>query len=395
MSTASERIFNSLIQHQMLLIKYFRSQKTEMLKILDNDNDKLFLQIYSDLKDMTKSLTKTEEERWVRLFRKIKELRKNNIEIFKSKFKDDLQNIIDKELKYILDLFQKEIPLELQYEEVKDKDKIIPFALIHGKTFDRWFSEFEYRDNQIIQNAITQGFSQGLTATQIIEMIEGKRLLRYNDGELQKSRRNAVSLINTVGLGIAGYAMNMFTQANSKYVVAWRYEAILDGRTSLFCAEHDGRIYSIELVTAPYPPNHPNCRSRAVYIFSTDTVGNRIVTKDRDGKTRVIDFGKEAKYKYPDKWKSLSDTQKQKYIDEMRLDWFDENIGGLPQDIKYSDWFAKQSATFQRTYLGNTRYELYSKGGLKFNQFVDYDGSTILLDDLYRLYPNAYAKAGI
>ena len=58
-------------------------------------------------------------------------------------------------------------------------------------------------------------------------------------------------------------------------VVAYEYSAVLDDRTTAICESLDGAIYAdnSEVWTGSpryIPPNHYNCRSLLIPIFSTD-----------------------------------------------------------------------------------------------------------------------------
>lgn len=362
---AQTQIYNSQIQHQMLMLKYFKSKDTEMFKILDNDNDLLLYTINKELKEMSNDYTRSQENKWQSLYKKIDKLRYAPIKEFQTTFRKELDTVIIKELKYILELMNSAIPLEIEYKE-PNTDKIIPFGLIYGSTFDNHFKQFEFRDSEMIKNTISRGFSQGLTSEQIIKSVEGSRNLNYQDGVLQTSRNNADAIITTLGIGVANSTMDLFARANPVVFNAWKYEAILDNRTTKFCIDHDGLIYSVLDFSAPYPPNHYRCRSKAVYIISMGLIGNRIILKDSKGNTKQIDFRQEARLNSPDKWKGMSDTDKNSAVEKLRTEWFNENIGALPKDVNFKDWYASQPEEFKKIYESKNKittkelYKLYT-----------------------------------
>jgi len=55
-------------------------------------------------------------------------------------------------------------------------------------------------------------------------------------------------------------------------VTAMQYSAILDGRTTYFCREHDGEVIAIDdpRIQSLQPPNHFNCRSLFAPVFRQD-----------------------------------------------------------------------------------------------------------------------------
>lgn len=61
----------------------------------------------------------------------------------------------------------------------------------------------------------------------------------------------------------------------------------------------------------------------------------------------------------------------------------------------YGEWLARQPAAFQKEVLGPARYELFSKGDLSIDRFVDDNGRQYTLDQLKNLEPHAFELAGI
>lgn len=71
-------------------------------------------------------------------------------------------------------------------------------------------------------------------------------------------------------------------------VVALQYQAILDGRTTYFCMEHDGEIIEIDdpRINQIYPPNHYNCRSLFSSVFRGDEYEANWGTKSQNDKIK-------------------------------------------------------------------------------------------------------------
>ena len=61
----------------------------------------------------------------------------------------------------------------------------------------------------------------------------------------------------------------------------------------------------------------------------------------------------------------------------------------------YAEWLARQPAAFQKDVLGPARYELFSKGELSIDRFVDDDGKTLTLKQLREREPMAFERAGL
>jgi SPP1 gp7 family putative phage head morphogenesis protein len=67
-------------------------------------------------------------------------------------------------------------------------------------------------------------------------------------------------------------------------ITQYEFSAVLDGRTSKICRNHDGNIYDITDVKVGlnYPPMHPNCRSTTLVVLSSDKL--KTGTKARTGR---------------------------------------------------------------------------------------------------------------
>jgi hypothetical protein len=72
-----------------------------------------------------------------------------------------------------------------------------------------------------------------------------------------------------------------------------------------------------------------------------------------------------------------------------------ELVGQVPQSVKYSDWLADQTTAFQDHVLGPTRGALFRDGGLELSRFINTRGDRLNLDQLRRLEPAAFRKAGL
>lgn len=124
------------------------------------------------------------------------------------------------------------------------------------------------RDLQVVIGAgLTAGTSQEKMATQIRE--------RFDVGKYKSMR-----LVRTE----TNYFQNQAELQSYKDegVKFYRYEAIMDGRTSDICSELDGKVFRIGDATEGenYPPMHPNCRSDTTIVFEEEAALERVYTKE-------------------------------------------------------------------------------------------------------------------
>ena len=57
-------------------------------------------------------------------------------------------------------------------------------------------------------------------------------------------------------------------------------------------------------------------------------------------------------------------------------------VGQVSAGTTYADWFASQSARYQREWLGDRRYRLYKEGGYSLDRFTDPRQREYTLDEL-------------
>lgn len=71
-----------------------------------------------------------------------------------------------------------------------------------------------------------------------------------------------------------------------------------------------------------------------------------------------------------------------------------DGVAPVNSKTSYPEWLARQPASFQKDVLGRTRYELFSKGKLDIDKFVD-NGRTLTLDQLREREPESFDRAGL
>lgn len=69
--------------------------------------------------------------------------------------------------------------------------------------------------------------------------------------------------------------------------------------------------------------------------------------------------------------------------------------GQVPEDMTYQDWLRKQPVERQDDILGKAKGQLFRKGGLTLDRFIDRNGRELNLAELRAKNAAAFAKAGI
>lgn len=195
---------------------------------------------------------------------------------------------------------------------------------------------------------IRAGISDGRTTPDIVRALRGTKANGFSDGKLNQTRTETAALVRTTRTHLSSEAyQRIYASMGVTHVVVC---AVLDGRTSLYCATHDGMRYRLG-TQFPTPPYHYNCRT----VLLPD-IGSAAF------KVRPFVASKHAAA-------NMSAAEQ------------DATIGQTTNQT-YAQWFADQSAAFQKEWLGPTRYLLYKKGGYPLDRFTDPRGAAYTIEQL-------------
>lgn len=279
---------------------------------------------------------------------------------------------------------------------------------IRGAVLSQWTSKFANDEVRRVEQAMRLGILEGEDIEGLIARIRGTRALGFADGVLQIGRREAALLARTSVNAITNAARETFFNENEDLITGLKWVAVLDGRTTLICANRDGRVTALPGHELPdgvrplippgaRPPAHPNCRSQMVaWLDAIGMVGTRpFVTSTLDGKERRVHFRTLAREQAGAKWQSMSRSQRNALVTKARNGWLDEHVGFAPSETFYEDFMRRQSATFQDEWLGKTKGALFRRGGLSLDEFVDEVGNEFTTDQLLARHRSAFIRAGL
>lgn len=233
-------------------------------------------------------------------------------------------------------------------------------APVMGQLLDEMVAEIPHRTRRQVYSTIRQGVAEGQTSQQIARALRGTRALKYKDGVLQTTRNDAERMVRTGRNHISNISYDETYRALGVEEVVWT--STLDGRTSKVCASRDGQRYEVG-GGHPSPPAHPNCRSVLAPSFAGDIQGKR---------------------PYVRAFKPVGQIPKDQRSDNM--------IGQVSAKTTYADWFARQPASFQRDWLGESRYRLYKQKSYTLDRFVDPIKGKLTLDELRQRDRQTFAE---
>lgn len=272
----------------------------------------------------------------------------------------DLEPFGEAEADFTARTLAKDIALETAVpatEQIIAATKARPFT---SRLLKDELKDFPIQQAKHIRNSVAIGFTEGRTNQQIIQDVVGTADLKFKDGAMQLTRNTAKRLVRTSIQHTAAVAQEETYKANPDIIKQYAWVSVLDSRTSPTCQKRDGQVYTVG--KGALPPAHPNCRSTTVPVFKGETV---MV----DGVQRLdLEHG----------------TRSSK-----------GTTGGKQVNISnnYNTWLGKQSKAFQVDALGSSKAELFRKGGLTVDKFVDRLDNPLTLEELQATYPTAWEKA--
>ncbi len=233
-------------------------------------------------------------------------------------------------------------------------------AAVHARPFNNrllkdYLKDFSAEQGKRVRDAVSMGFYEGKTTQEIVRGVIGTRSRKYKDGLLNVTRTSGERMVRTALAHTASVAKNKVFEDNDDLIPYYEWVSTLDGHTSPICQKRDGLVWVVN--KGPLPPAHYNCRSTTSPLFKEDVklVKNKLVKLDQGGKRA-------------------------------------SRGGPVSADLNYNDWLGKQSKEFQIGVLGKTKADLFRKGGLTLDKFVNNRDQTLTLDQLKTTYPTAWAK---
>jgi SPP1 gp7 family putative phage head morphogenesis protein len=329
MPSAEEVYQDKQIGHGIYITRYSTGLTNRFVKELnDGMNEILSKYVAKDPKTKRGVLSTNQQVQT-----ELRELYKD----LKSKYTAEMREYINFELEYQIKNTDGIAGIELRNIDATDVTNIIKQTPI-GKyeTMAAWFKAADSSTYNTIASAINRGWDEGRSIDDIVKELRGTRKLNYTDGLLQTSKNNAKSFVRTSVKAMETQSQVELWEANSDIVKKYEWVSVLDGRTSIICAERDGNVY--EVGKGPLPPAHPNCRSSVTPVFNKDA-------KQSD----------KARY-------SVSGKQ--------------------PEQTTYRDFLSRQPAWFQKEVLGTARYEAFKKDKNIIDKFVTPAGGIYTVEEL-------------
>ena len=354
MATVNELLRDLNIGHQVDLTQYANDQVRKVISLLNQSDSELFAQLTQALERMP-----AESFTVQRLEQQLLAVREMNAALYRrmlSGFSVDLKDLAQHELGFqgqmLLTVPPVSVPLvALAPETVYAAVLARPFQ---GRLLSEWTLGLGADRMARIRDTIRIGFVNSEPIAQMVGRLRGTRAKGYADGLLDISRRNAETVVRTAVSHTANVARDSLYQANSDLIKAIQWVSTLDARTSGICRARDGKQYTCD---AHSPIGHSlswlggpgqahwNCRSSSTPVLKS--------------------------------WKELGLD-----MNEMPEGTRASMDGQVAANLRYGDWFGKQSAARQDQIVGVTRGRMFRAGEMSFDQFSNNKGRLLTLKEL-------------
>lgn len=356
MASVNEELQHAAIDHSIDLTRYSNSVIRRMVALLNRTDADLFSRLSAALESMPHDAFTV--ERLDALLQSVRQINSQAFNAIRNELEGELRDLVAYEAGYQQQLFASTLPVELSVATVA-VDQVYSAALarpFQGVLLRESLAGLEANKARMVRDAIRIGFVEGQTIQQMVQRIRGTRALQYTDGLMETSRRDTAAMVRTAVSHTANFTRTKFYEENNDLLKGEKFLATLDSKTTIRCASLDAQIFPVG--KGPIPPLHWQCRSTRVGIV-------------KSWKELGIDLPESA----PSTRASMS--------------------GQVPEDMTYQDWLRKQPVERQDDILGKAKGQLFRKGGLTLDRFIDRNGRELNLAELRAKNAAAFAKAGL
>jgi len=345
--SSNDFLVDAGVRHQIFVQRYAGGQVKELVKYLTDMADDLELKV-------AQAATMSEAKKLGTQLEEIRRIIDDGLESMQSGLLKSSDDLAEYEGEFAVRTITTAATIDATLPDsallraiVTDK----PMQLQAGKavqelTIDRAVGTFSKKKATEVKRIIQTGFINGTPTGQLVSQ------LRSTTGRL---KREAEALIRTTTAHISSEARQEIHMANADIMAGEKFVATLDSRTTIVCGLNDGKIFPVGKGTPA--PRHWQCRSVRVPVLKPEY--------------QIAGFeGTRAS-------KGSSFT------------------GQVSAKTTYEGWLKRQSASFQDEALGRERAQLFRRGGLSLDKFVDDSGVTYTLERLRELEKLAFERAGL
>lgn len=335
--TPNEQLLNAQTLHAVGLERYKAGTVRKIIALLNNAESDLIETIAARLIKIERGfdLSKANTKRLEGLLKAVREDRSALYAALKNNLSDEVVEFARLEVATQIAMSKEALgaAVVLNRPALSNLKTIALSQPFRGRLLREWAASLEASDVRRVSDAIKVGIVEGQTTDQIVRRIRGTRAQKYKNGILETSRRETQTIVRTAIAHVANRSRESLWSENKHLIEGVQWVSVLDSRTSAVCRSRDNNLYPVN--SGPRPPAHFNCRSIVVAAF-----------KD-----------------------SIPDTRA-------------SSMGPIPASRSYEDWLRAQSKDVQEDILGVKKADLFRKGGLSLDRFIDKTGKELTLSEL-------------
>lgn len=326
-------IQDALTKHQIFVQRYAKGNEKQAAKFID----RLVKQVVGKLSG--EDLTDFARARYEQTLVELKSIVAGMSETYDEALLAEIQKFGEYEAEFNFDVLDNNLAVDLtrpspEMIQAAMATDIMQLEPTKGYTIREALREFSTRKANHIVQLVRDGSALGQTTQEIIANIQ-----EY----APTMQRQASTLARTITNHISTSAREITMRENDDVIEGYKWIATLDGRTSVICMARDGQVYQ-DIDRNPKPPAHFSCRSSITFVIKPE-----------------YDLGAEGEYT------------------RASMD------GQVSDKTNYNDWLKRQDAEFQDHVLGKDRADIFRKGNLTLDKFVDASGQELSLDRLKEL----------
>lgn len=391
--SANEALLDSLIRHQIYLLRFSGGLRNDTLKILDATEKDIVKEIRRRLKNTRNLATPAGVKRLKALKKVIKKIRTEAWKEVRTTWSKELKELAKAEALFLSGAVTATsvVAVDVVLPPVSILNSIVTSRPFEGKVLSEWAKSIERSDVARINDQIQIGVTQGQTTTQIARRVVGTVGQRGVNGVTEITRRNAQTITRTAVNAITNQAKRELYELNTDIMDQELYVATLDSRTTPICRSLDGKKYSIG--EGPLPPLHMGCRSLRVPVFDDVALGNRPAVASTQ-KQLLREYTNDNGLKLVRSRNDLPRGTKGAF-DKFARTRKRELTGTVTGKTTYQQWLGRQPAAIQDDILGKSKGALFRRGKLSLDRFVDRQGSELTLKQLVSSDRDAFIKANL
>lgn len=394
-SSAQEAWFDAILRHQITLLRFSRGLARRVNALLDATEGDLRRLIRDRVAKLPSGQqTPASLDRLNVLLGEVEAIRSAAHAEAGVLLSTEMRRLAVAEPGFLDGIFKTVIPVRVTttLPDARRLRAIVTYQPFAGDTMKGWLDNLRRTDVRRIEQQIRIGLVQGEDAGQIARRVVGATRTGGRGGVTALTRRDAETIVLTTANGVANTSAQEWFRENAEFFDEELFVATLDSRTTPVCRATDGERFPIG--EGRIPPLHPRCRSRRVPILDEEALGKRPY-KAVTERQLLREFAKrEGLDRAPRQRKGLPYGTKGRFDDFARRRTR-ELIGRTPAKTTYEQWLRRQSKQYQEDVLGKAKAQLFRRGDLSLDKFIDRSGAERTLSQIARSDRQAFIDAGL